>query len=202
MKAQYETPKAANISDAIKLMQISNIAIITGAVVSAESGVFVYKDNEETVDLCGNQLKIQELMNIDILESNPIEFWRYIQETKKRIKSCDPFSAHTALSKIVLNSNSNVSLITQNIDGFDKIELFNNPNFYEIHGNINEMRCTKHCTVYIIESPSLSCYLTNPPNCGYCASFMRPNVLLYGETYPEDFYRSNSPKSACLPQTC
>ena len=201
LKAAHGLPVISNVKDVVKVLKdCRKIAIITGAGVSAESGVFTYKDNEEKYLIAGAKLKLQEIMNINIYDYHPLEFWQNIQFNRNRFKACSPNAVHEALFQLMQlfkRKGRKVSLITQNIDGFDKVKLANNPDFYEIHGNTNEMRCKALCTNTISPCPDPKIDLTEVPTCKSCASIMRPNVLLYGESYSEEFYRANSAIEAC-----
>lgn len=176
-----------------------NIAIITGAGVSAESGVFTYKDNSETWEIEGKHLSLQEVMNISILESSPLEFWQNIQYNRIRFASCSPNQVHYALSDFIQFYNSigrKASLITQNIDGLDRSILGDNPNLYEIHGNTHEMRCMFNCCEILFPCPPLDDMISTIPMCPECGGLARPNVLLYGEGYTEQWFRADTASEA------
>ena len=201
LKAAHGLPVVSNVTDVVKVLKdCRKIAIITGAGVSAESGVFTYKDNEEKYLIAGAKLKLQEIMHVNILDYHPLEFWQNIQFNRNRFKACSPNAVHEALFQLMQlfkKKGRKVSLITQNIDGFDKVKLVNNPEFYEIHGNTHEMRCKALCTNTVMPCPDSNVELAEVPACKQCGSLMRPNVLLYGESYSEEFYRATSAVEAC-----
>ncbi|OMJ71089.1 hypothetical protein SteCoe_30793 [Stentor coeruleus] len=192
----YGIARKTTIEEIVSIISSHNsIAIITGAGVSAESGVFTYKNNSETWEIGGKKLSLQEVMNINILESNPLEFWQNIQYNRVRFASCNANKVHYALSDFIQYYNNigrKASLITQNIDGLDRKILGKNPNLYEIHGNTHEMRCKLNCCEIIFPCPPLNDMIATVPMCPKCGGLARPNVLLYGEGYTEEWYRAET----------
>lgn len=75
MVKAHGAPRVSTIEEvAEKISEMSRIVILTGAGVSAESGVFTYKDNEDTWDIDGKSMTYQEIANVDILQGYPLEF--------------------------------------------------------------------------------------------------------------------------------
>jgi NAD-dependent deacetylase len=200
LKKKHGAPKESSIEEvASAIAAASSISIITGAGVSAESGVFTYKNNAETWEIDGNQLSLQEVMNIDILKGYPLEFWQNIQYNRIRFGSCSPNNVHYSLADLMFlfrSKGKKASLITQNIDGFDRSILGNDPDFYEIHGNTNLMRCMFECCDELFPCPDLNEYISTIPLCPLCGAISRPNVLLYGEGYTEKWYRAETASKA------
>lgn len=201
MKSAHGVPQRSSIQEVSEiLLSCRNIAIITGAGVSAESGVFTYKGNEETYQIGGSPMKLQEIMNCDIFNRYPLEFWQNIQFNRSRFAACRANLVHDSLNTLInlyKGKGRKVSLITQNIDGFDKEKLRNSPDFYEIHGNTHEMRCKDLCCGTVVPCPDFKVELIAIPSCLKCGGIMRPNVLLYGESYSEEFYRAITAGNAC-----
>ena len=143
---------------------------------------------------------MQEVMNIDVLGDNPLEFWQNIQYNRTRFASCSPNAVHYALADLMVffkNKKKQISLITQNIDGFDRQILGNDPDFYEIHGNTHMMRCMFECCDEVFPCPDLDDMIFNIPLCPLCGAIARPNVLLYGENYTEKWFRADTAAACC-----
>jgi len=63
---------------------------------------------------------------------------------------------------------------------------------YEIHGDINYMRCANNCSNKFFPAPEIGCSPDFVPKCPNCSSIARPHTLFFDENYLEAFYRSNS----------
>lgn len=197
---KYGKPRESSIDEAAEILyKANNVVIIVGAGVSAESGVFTYKDNEETWEIEGSTMKLKDVMDMNVLQSSPLDFWQAIQYNRMRIAHCSPNSIHYFLSDLMYwfrGIGKKVSIVTQNFDGFDKMVIGQDPDLYEIEGNINEMRCLFECCEAIFPAPELNDMLYNIPLCPVCSAICRPNVLLDGEESGEKFYRCESASNA------
>ena len=65
------------------------------------------------------------------------------------------------------------------------------PEVYEIHGNINFMRCASKCTNDLYPSP-INCDYNFVPKCLKCNGIARPHVLFFDEAYEDIYYRTDS----------
>lgn len=108
---------------------------------------------------------------------------------------CNPNSTHWAIAELfnfLRFKQKRVTLITQNIDGFDKSVIGADPDLCEIHGNTHYMRCMFECCSHIFDGPPIDEMVEMIPCCPACGALARPNVLLFGENYNEELYRSES----------
>ena len=196
MQAKHGKPKETSIEEVAQvLLNAESVCVLTGAGVSAESGVYTYKDSEETWDVDGKAMTMQEVMNIDILQGYPLEFWQNIQYNRVRMSTCSPNGVHYALADLInffRTRGKSACIVTQNIDGFDGQVLGNDNDLYEIHGNTHNMRCLFDCCDEVFPGPDLSDMIYSIPLCPCCGAIARPNVLLYGEEYTEKWYRAET----------
>jgi len=169
------------ISDALitKLNNASNIVVLTGAGMSAESGIPTFRDKNGLWD----KYKPEELANLKAFEKNPSLVWEWYQWRQKLVLDTQPNAGHYALSeleKMFLANGKNFSIITQNVDSLHK--KAGSKNVYELHGNLMKNTCT-NCTYTLIisevdENKTI-------PLCPKCKQIMRPGIVWFGESLPE-----------------
>ena len=137
MKTKHGRPRETSIEEVASILGTAeSVSIITGAGISAESGVYTYKDSQETWDVGGRALTMQGVMNINILQEYPLEFWQNIQYNRVRMGACSPNAVHHALSDLLhyfRQKGKKACMVTQNIDGFDRQVMGNDKDLFEIH---------------------------------------------------------------------
>uniref|UniRef100_A0A7S3IAN1 Deacetylase sirtuin-type domain-containing protein n=1 Tax=Fabrea salina TaxID=342563 RepID=A0A7S3IAN1_9CILI len=206
MKAKHGVPRIVSVEEAaMNILEKENLVFLLGAGVSAESGVFTYKDDDETWEIEGQSYKQQEVHTVDVMQSYPLEFWQNMHFNRMRISSTSPNQSHLSIAEFYhfLNSKGRqVSVITQNIDGFDREVLGPDARLYELHGNLHLQRCMFECSLEAIPGPPVSEFLEIIPCCPNCGGLMRPNVLLFGESYSEELYSSGTAAEAVKSADC
>ncbi|HUU37530.1 MAG TPA: NAD-dependent deacylase [Candidatus Desulfaltia sp.] len=152
------------------------IAVLTGAGISAESGIPTFRDK----DGLWKQFRAEELATPQAFYRDPGLVWEWYDWRRNIIASKKPHAGHRVLARWEGLFPFFV-LITQNVDGLHR--RAGSQNVLELHGNIWEVRCTKEGTVAEnYESPLRSI----PPLCPACGSIVRPNVVWFGEALPSE----------------
>jgi len=154
------------------LRNISRVAILTGAGISAESGVPTFRGK----DGLWNQFRAEDLATPEAFERDPALVWQWYNWRRGLIAKVEPNPAHKVLAQWERAFPSFV-LITQNVDGLHK--KAGSTNILELHGNIWKVRCTKESTVeenYLFPLPEI------PPRCPACKALLRPHVIWFGES--------------------
>lgn len=152
------------------------IAVLTGAGISAESGIPTFRDK----DGLWKQFRAEELATPQAFYRDPGLVWEWYDWRRNIIASKKPHAGHRVLARWEGLFPFFV-LITQNVDGLHR--RAGSQNVFELHGNIWEVRCTKEGTVAEnYESPLRSI----PPLCPACGSIVRPNVVWFGEALPSE----------------
>lgn len=152
------------------------IAVLTGAGISAESGIPTFRDK----DGLWKQFRAEELATPQAFYRDPGLVWEWYDWRRNIIASKKPHAGHRVLARWEGLFPFFV-LITQNVDGLHR--RAGSQNVLELHGNIWEVRCTKEGTVAEnYESPLRSI----PPLCPACGSIVRPNVVWFGEGLPSE----------------
>lgn len=164
---------------AILLRGARRIAFITGAGISAESGLPTYRGvgglyNDMTID---EGLPIEDILSGDTFARDPALTWKYLFEIEKACRGAHPNTAHAQIA--ALERTHEVCVITQNVDGFHVAA--GSTDVIEIHGRLRELRCTQ-CNALTTRRDFDGLQL--PPRCAGCDGILRPEVVLFGEMLP------------------
>ena len=157
-----------------KLQTAQSIAVLTGAGISAESGVPTFRGP----DGLWRNFRAEELATPEAFESDPPLVWEWYNWRRELIAPIEPNPAHYALVEIERGSPQ-FTLITQNIDGLHS--KAGSRNVLEIHGNIWKVRCTR-CRA-VTDNFDVPIQIT--PICHQCGGLLRPNVVWFGEMLPQ-----------------
>lgn len=169
-------------------MQLAeNIFVLTGAGISAESGVPVFQGTN------WRGRSHYELANIDCWHRDPALVWEYYSERRARARGAKPNPAHFALAEFEsVSSSSGFFLCTQNVDALH--EAAGSKNVAHIHGRLFETRCADDCGAPSFEDQRG--YAPDAlPRC-QCGSLLRPGVCWFGEQ-PYDLDRIYSELERC-----
>ncbi len=154
----------------------SKIAVLTGAGISAESGVPTFRDKQTGL---WSKFNPQVLANFETFLQEPKLVWDWYDFRKKTINEISPNQGHFALVDFE-KLFPDFSLITQNIDNLH--QKAGSKNVVELHGNIERNYCIS-CKKFKENISEL------PPKCDFCGGLVRPDVVWFGEMLPEDALR-------------
>ena len=155
----------------------TRLLVLTGAGVSAESGVPTFRDAN---GLWENH-PIEKVATPEGFEEDPRLVWRFYSERRRKAKTVCPNPGHAALAVAEARMGDRFLLATQNVDGLHR--RAGNVRLVEIHGNLFETRCSA-CRREPF--PDDREYLGEPPRCEECAAhgrdgLLRPAVVWFGE---------------------
>lgn len=162
------------------LSRARSIAILTGAGISAESGIPTFRD---ALTGLWEQFKPEELATAAAFLANPKRVWEWYAWRREKVVDAKPNAGHIALAELerkCIARDANFTLVTQNVDGLH--QAAGNRNVVELHGNIRRVKCFDHH--HAVESWTESGEI--PPRCPRCGSLLRPDVVWFGEPLPED----------------
>ena len=159
-----------------RLSDARSIGVLTGAGVSAESGISTFRDP----DGLWTKFNPMELSSIDGFMANPERVWDWYQYRKKIANEAKPNPGHYALAEME-KIFDNFSAFTQNVDRLHQRAGLNN--VYELHGNIIENKCFDCGRPFTDETDLPDKQL---PVCPYCGGKIRPKVVWFGEQLPQD----------------
>lgn len=158
------------------ITQGARVCVLTGAGISAESGVPTFRGGGGA-PIWRNYWDPTKLSHRDLLYKDLKLVWDWFDYRREIIKQCEPNPCHILLADIErMLGFEGFTLVTQNVDGLHV--LAGSQNLIEMHGNMwraKGLRCTHHQP--LTESP-----LQEPiPQCAVCGGPLRPNVVLFGE---------------------
>jgi NAD-dependent deacetylase len=151
----------------------SKVAVLTGAGVSAESGIPTFRSNGGY----WRQHRFEDLATPEAFARDPKFVWTWYEERRRDIAKARPNAGHYALAAME-NQVASFTLITQNVDGLH--DLAGSKNIVKLHGDIWVVRCLK-CRRETVDRSELN---DLPPYCD-CGGTLRPGVVWFGELLPE-----------------
>jgi NAD-dependent deacetylase len=158
-----------------QLAAAKRVTALTGAGVSAESGVPTFRDAQTGL---WAKFKPEELATPRAFRRNPRLVWDWYDWRRKRVADVQPNAAHHALAEME-KLFPQFRLITQNVDGLH--QRAGSRNVIELHGNITRTKCFDEGTV-ISSWPDTG---DVPPKCPNCGGLLRPDVVWFEEPMPE-----------------
>ena len=158
---------------AFLLKSAASVAVLTGAGVSAESGIPTFRSN----DGYWQQYRFEDLATPEAFARDPKFVWTWYEERRRAIAKAQPNAGHFALVELEKRKQG-FTLITQNVDGLH--DLAGSKNVIRLHGDIWNLRCLA-CGVERIDRSELN---DLPPHCK-CGGMLRPGVVWFGERLPE-----------------
>ncbi|MEE8575195.1 MAG: NAD-dependent deacylase [Thermodesulfobacteriota bacterium] len=158
-----------------RLSEAKKIVVLTGAGISAESGVPTFRG----ADGLWKNFRAEELATPEAFSKDPKLIWEWYSWRRDIISKVKPNPAHLALAELEEKSGD-FALVTQNVDGLHG--LAGSKNIYELHGNIWRTRCLECSTV--VETRSLP--ESGLPHCNRegCKGLLRPDIVWFGESLP------------------
>ncbi len=152
--------------------QAQSIAALTGAGVSAESGLKTFRDP----DGLWQKFSPQELANVRAFLSNPDLVQSWYRSRKRAALEAVPNAGHVALAQLGERTAS-FALITQNVDNLHT--RAGSANVLELHGNLLRNYCIDCLTPASIAVDSVELQ-----KCDTCGGLIRPDVVWFGEQLP------------------
>jgi NAD-dependent deacetylase len=169
--------------EAGRALAMSRHAIaLTGAGVSTPSGIPDFRGPQ------GLWSRVDpELFHISYFMADPLTVWKLYMELYRVLERAKPNRAHRSLA-ILEKAGLLKAVITQNIDGLH--QKAGSMNVVELHGNGFNARCTRCGKTYPITSIIERALEENePPRCPRCGGLLKPDVVFFGETLPEEALR-------------
>lgn len=157
-----------------RLRQAKHVAVLTGAGISAESGVPTFRDAQTGLWATYSP---EELATPQAFRRNPKLVWEWYAWRRELVSQAQPNPGHVALAELERCVPA-FTLITQNVDGLH--QRAGSHNVIELHGNINRTKCFKEGIIVDAWPPTTE----TPPPCPRCGSYLRPDVVWFGENLP------------------
>jgi NAD-dependent deacetylase len=171
-----------------RLVQSKRILFITGAGLSADSGLPTYRGTGGLYNgrLTEEGLPIEKILSGDMIERRPELVWKYFLQVGRAVLNAKPNRGHEIIAdfeKYFRDHGGEVWTATQNIDGYHRFA--GSQNLLELHGTMHRWKCpnclwkTENPPYDDIEKREL------PPRCPECHAAVRTDVVLFGELLPD-----------------
>lgn len=171
-----------------KLNTARHVTVLTGAGVSAESGVPTFR--EAQTGLWANYSP-EALATPRAFQRNPHLVWEWYAWRRKLVAAAQPNPAHLALAEMARLFRE-FHLITQNVDGLH--QRAGSREVIELHGNITRTKCFNEGTVVSSWAETGDV----PPKCPNCGGPLRPDVVWFEEPLPAvELTRAMQASSGC-----
>jgi NAD-dependent deacetylase len=170
------------------LTAAKNVAALTGAGISIESGIPPFRGKGGLWE----RLDPMEFAHIDAFLRDPAKVWNIlVKEMKEIVDTARPNDGHKGLAKLEKMGKLK-TVITQNIDGLH--QAAGNTDVIEFHGTFAWQRCMDCNKKYETSKVDIS---EIPPHCE-CGGILRPDVVFFDETIPMDaMWRSRQTAADC-----
>lgn len=164
-KELIETLKSAN-----------SVAVLTGSGISAESGVPTFREAQTGL---WAKFDPMQLATPQAFQNNPQLVWQWYKWRRQLVSQANPNPAHDALVEME-SLFPKFALITQNVDGLH--QRAGSDRVIELHGNITRTKCSIEGTIVDHWTDENN----EPPHCPNCGGLLRPDVVWFGESLPEE----------------
>lgn len=151
------------------------ITVLTGAGISAESGISVFRGAEGL----WRKRRAETLATPEAFTTDPVLVWEWYNCRREKVAAAQPNQGHLALAELE-RQTEDFTLVTQNVDGLHDRAGSARP--LKLHGDIWELRCQgcgAHSSNYDVPVSPI------PPACP-CGGLLRPGVIWFGEPLPQD----------------
>jgi len=179
------------------------IALLSGAGMSAESGIATFRDEGQTpkapaalaaqggAPVLGwpgdgpglwSRFDPARFASDEGFRADPRRVWQWYAERRDAVRGAEPNAGHIAIADFAKRHPGRLTVITQNVD--DLHQRAGSDGVIRLHGNILEDRWLDACA-RLPACDTASAVPGEPPRCAACGNFVRPAVVWFGELLPE-----------------
>ena len=170
-----------------RFAQANNVLVLTGAGVSAESGVPTFRGGGQTTVWKGMPFDV--ISSAGMLARDLPAVWEWFNYRRGLLAALKPNPAHEAIARWQIQFKD-LTLVTQNIDGLH--QAAGSRNVIELHGNIGRARCFECGSRHDVRELKFD---NSVPVCFDCGGNLRPDVVLFGETLPPGAFEAAALKA-------
>jgi len=172
-----------------RLRQAQRVTVMTGAGVSAASGVPTFRGDGGL----WRSFRAEDLATPEAFARDPALVWEWYEWRRATIASCQPNAAHDVLAQWTRES-AQCTVITQNVD--DLHVRAGTQRLVRLHGSIWELSCWNRCGTAPWRDERVP-LPTQPPTCPDCGGLARPGVVWFGESLSPADVHASSVACAC-----
>ena len=162
-----------------RLARAEHVTVLTGAGISAESGIPTFRDPGGLWE----KFDPQELANVEAFLDNPELVQGWYRHRRQVVEDAEPNAGHRALADLEAHG-SDVAVVTQNVD--DLHHRAGSSTVIELHGNITHNYCMDCERAAAPDTVDAAIQEGDPARCPECGGLIRPNVVWFGEMLPPD----------------
>ncbi len=163
----------------------SSVLVLTGAGVSAESGVPTFRGEGGL----WRSHRPEDLATPEAFHRDPRLVWEWYGWRRDLVSRCAPNPGHRALARLALG-RSGVTLVTQNVDGLHEVAAHEESGGsacgaalpLELHGSLFRVRCTRCGARAADRAPIDATSAGSLPRCADCGGLLRPDIVWFGES--------------------
>jgi NAD-dependent deacetylase len=165
------------------------VLVLTGAGVSAESGVPTFRGGGNSMVWKGMPFDV--ISSAEMIARDLPAVWEWFDYRRGLLEPIQPNPAHEAIARWQQERGDGFTLVTQNIDGLH--QKAGSTGVIELHGSIWRARC-KNCDARF----AIAAGTKRASTCVSCGGLLRPDVILFGEMLPPGaFERAAEKASEC-----
>ena len=161
-----------------RLRGARRVTVLTGAGVSAESGVPTFRDAQTGL---WSKFKPEDLATPEAFRRNPKLVWEWYAMRRAKVREGEPNAGHRALVELEQRVPGFL-MATQNVDGLH--QRAGSRNVVELHGNITRTKCFDDGA--LVEEWAQTGEV--PPRCPRCGGPLRPDVVWFNENLPPEAF--------------
>jgi NAD-dependent deacetylase len=170
-----------------RFARANNVLVLTGAGVSAESGVPTFRGGGNTTVWKGMPFDV--ISSAGMLTRDLATVWEWFNYRRGLLAALKPNPAHEAIAGWQARFQD-LTLVTQNIDGLHQAS--GSRNVIELHGNIWRARCFECGSLHDARELKSD---HGVPVCFDCGANLRPGVVLFGEMLPAGAFEAAAMKA-------
>ncbi|MFO7752807.1 MAG: NAD-dependent deacylase [Desulfobacteraceae bacterium] len=168
------------------------MAAFTGAGISADSGIPTYRGE----DGYWSKYDPGKYADVNYFMQDPSYYWQFFRDVRyPALAAAKPNKSHKALASLEKRGKLK-AVITQNIDGLHQVA--GSEEVLELHGNTRKFTCMICRKVFNLEAVHAFLAHALPPECDQCGGLIRPMVVFFGESLPQDvLHRAQRESARC-----
>lgn len=178
-----------SIAEAAALLaQAEHIVALTGAGISAESGLPTFREAQTGL---WARYRPEDLATPEAFARDPRLVWEWYAWRRSLVRAAQPNAGHLAIARLERLA-PRFMLVTQNVDGLHR--RAGSHRVHELHGDLMRTICSRERRP--VEPPNETGEL--PPACPQCGAPLRPDVVWFGEPLPADaLYAASAAAASC-----
>lgn len=160
---------------------MAKVLILSGAGVSAESGISTFRDK----DGLWEEYDVKVVCNYDSLKKNEALTIEFYDKRRADLENKEPNYAHKVIARLKDKYKDDIAVITQNVDNLFEKAGMRCDDVIHLHGFLTELRCQNdRCSLTFDIGYKKQAEAFNG-KCPTCSSKLRPNIVFFGESAPK-----------------